>query len=599
MKTKLNILLLLTVALLSLWCTGDLMRKNDQATILAGANDLAHGRMHDPSAYYQFDKTYVLYGVCAAILKMVPAGVFLVAAANIGLALIFWAALAVFVIRFRRVLDPLVLLCFLTAPAVLLNTLYVNSSVLSSAFLLLSAVFLFKENGRRGWLAALFFFLAVGSRADVILLLPLLLWLITPFPMRGTGEAGFHAFFPILGKNRSQFSKHWTRAQRERPCGCRAVTGGSGKILLVGILGLAAGRIFFPGGGSTFDPIFNWKMVAGYTVFGFGAAGLLFVLYSGRLAIQACKGRGALEKLYRAAGLAAFLLPVLFFIPQLHAPRYFWRGCEAVLLLSVAGRLPVWRSRTVIAGVALVALLPLVFGVYLPALNRPQITVKSPTLFPSGDGFYPMGAYLPFMFRLRNSSTQPIDHNQLVWSAVHSAQFDFSPEGIIDVLYTPMYGYFMLEASLREGFAALHEYDKLPARDFYADSRSLMRDDPKTPLNALPQILSLPALFISSVSGGVGVLRFGNGDAEWGRQTRLLNRLFSGNEYRILSSDDWPDGTGRRVCISQIPFDESERDEESGLYYSVDAGGSLPAGSICARRVLPEWMSLQAFRSGQ
>jgi hypothetical protein len=210
-----------------------------------------------------------------------------------------------------------------------------------------------------------------------------------------------------------------------------------------------------------------------------------------------------------------------------------------------------------------------------------------------------MGAYVPFMFRLRNALAQPIDHNQRVWSAVHSAQFDFSPEGIIDVLYTPMYGYFMFEASLREGFAALHEYDKLPARDFYADSRSLMRDDPKTPLNALPQILSLPAHFVSSVSGGVGVLRFGLGDAEWGRQTRLLNRLFAGNEYRILSSDDRPGETDRIVCISQIPFDGSERDEASGLYYSVGTTASLPAGSRCVRRVLPGWMSLQAFRSGQ
>jgi hypothetical protein len=566
MKKTINIFLLLTVAIFSLWCTGDLMRKNDQATILAGAYDLAHGRMQEPSAYYQYDKTYVLYWTCAAVLKWLPAGISPAAAANISLALIFWSALTAFVVRFRKELPPVALLCFLTAPAVLLNTLYVNSSVLSSAFLLLSAVFLLKEGNRGGWLAALFFSLAVGSRADAILLLPLLLWLITPGP--------------IIGKFCTNFSRHW-------------------KLLFAGTFALAAGRMLCRSSGATFDPFFNLKMVAGYTVFGFGAAGLLFAAYSVRLTVLSVKAKSVFEKLYSLAGLVAFLLPVLFFIPQLHAPRYFWRGCEAVLLLAVSGRLPTWNNRTVKAGLAFAALVPMIFGVYLPALNRPQITVMAPTRFPSGDGFYPMGGTLPFMLRLRHADEYPVDHNQMVWSAVHSAQFEFSPDGTMEVLRTPMYGYFMLEAALRGGVARCVPFDLLGGRAFYADSRSLMRDDPKTPLKELPAILDLPARFVSPENCGIGVLRFGDGAGDWCRQTRLLNRLFAGNEYRILTLGCLPDMTKQTVCFSQAPFAGGERDAASGLYYSVGASRGFNRIS-CAETVLPGWMSLGAFRgSGQ
>jgi len=563
MKKSINMLLLLAVAGFSLWCTGDLMRKNDQASILAGAYDMAHGRMQHPAAYYQFDKTYVLYGVCAAVLKILPDGMSPVAVTNTGLALIFWSALTVFAVRFRRVLPSLALLCFLTAPAVLLNTLYVNSSVLSSAFLLLSAVFFLQPGSRGGWLAALFFALAVGSRADVILLLPLLFWLITPFSMLGKFPAGF--------------SKHW-------------------KTGAAGLLALAAGRILCPAAGATIDPIFNGKMVAGYAVFGFGAAGLLFVWYAVLLAGQSAKARGALEKLYGLAGLAAFLLPVLFFLPQLHAPRYFWRGCEAVLLLAVSGRIPVWNARPVKTLLGLAALLPLIVGVYLPALNQPQIAVAQPTLFPSGDGFYPMGGTLPFMLRLHKASEFPVDHNQLVWNAVQQADFHFDDQQTIQVLHTPMFGYFMLAASLRGGVAEDCNFAGLSNGCFYADSRSLMRDDPKTPINRLDDILALPAHFVSPMPDGVGVLEFGAGDDRWGRQTRLLNRLFAGSEYRIFTSSVPELYSRPAVVFSDQPFQNAARDAQTGLYYSGEQISGPVPGGCRAVSVLPAWMSYRAFK---
>lgn len=556
------------------------MRKCDQATILAGANDLAHGRMHDPSVYYQFDKTYILYAVCAAVLKILPDGADPVATSNIALSLVFWSAMAAFVVRFRSALEPAVLLGFLFAPAVLLNTLYVNSSVLSSAFLLFSALFFLDRERPNGWAGAAFFFLATGSRADTVLLLPLFVWLMTPF---------------------SEVEQFLMAVSRDWKAGLRRIAEFSNvwKICLAAVFALMAGRIIGRGGGVVFDPIFNWKMLAGYTVFGFGAAGLLFVFAAAGLAVQACKGRGAIKKIYDLAGLAAFLLPVLFFLPQLHAPRYFWRGCEAVLLLSVSGRISLWPPKTLKAAVCAAAVLPLVVGAHFPSWMHLRLTILRPELFPSGDGYYPMGGYLPFMLRLRGTSEFPLDHNQMVWSAVRSAHFEFSADKTVDVMFTPMYGYFMLEASLRDGFARCRSYTELSNRCFYADSRSLMRDDPKNPIQDLPQILSLPVHFVSPVSGGTGVLQFGQGDFRWGRRTQLLNRLFAGNEYRLLNPGARPDADRKTVCFSELFFDGSEQDAVSGFYYSVGIRQDVPDWVYCAQSVLPEWMSLKAFGSGQ
>jgi hypothetical protein len=575
MNRRINILLLVAVAALSLWCTGDLMRKCDQAAILAGANDLAHGRMHPPSMYYQFDKTYVLYGVCASLIRLAPHNADPVALTNVGLAVLFWLSMAAFVFHFGKNISPVVLLCVLLSPAVLFNTQYVNSTVLSSAFLLLGALFVFRPGRLAEWAAALLFFLSVGSRADAILLLPLLLWLITPFPMLGNFFAdcsrGWKKGLARLGG----FSRHW-------------------KLAAAGVLALIAGRLLSGGGGVALDPIFNWKMVAGYTAFGFGAAGLLWAVQSCGLLWRALRADGALEKLYGAAGVAAFLLPVVFFLPQLHAPRYFFRGCEALLLVAVSGRALFVMNRRFAALLCCAALLPMIAGLRLPALNRPQLTLGSPMLFPSGDGFYPMGGYASFLRTLSRADAEPVDHNQLVWRAVHSADFEFSADGSIAVLRTPMYGYFLLEASLRGATARCLPLSRLGGAPFYVDSRSLMRDDPKDPLSELNRILSMPSRFVSPEYGGVGVLQVGAGDLLWAQKTLLLNRLFAGNEYRIADPDRAAVSLHRKVSFSEETFEHARLDPVSGLYYSEN---SHPAqqGIACAVAVFPAWMSMQAF----
>lgn len=576
MRGRLNILLAISVAAVSLWCTGGLMRKNDQAAIMAGAYDLAHHRMQSPEAYYQVDKTFVLYATCAAVLCVVR-HISPIVACNVAVALVFWIALLAFVYCFRQRLPSLYLLCFLTAPAVLLNTLYVNSSVLSSGFLLLSACLFFRQDRRADWLAAVLFFLAVGSRADILLLLPFVLWLTTPFPRVGKILDGCSNGWKSGLRELIAFSKPW-------------------KLIAGGGLALLCGRLICQSGGKFIDPIFNGKMVAGYFAFGFGAAGLLFVCDAFRFAGSAFRTRGIFEKLYWLAGLFAFLLPVLFFLPQLHAPRYFWRGSEALLLLAVSGRLPEVNCKMLKVIFCAAALLPLAVGAHFQTLTTPRLSISSPTLFPSGDGSYPMGSYLRFLVRMRNGADEPIDHNQLVWNAARQAHFILDSDRKIPVLRTPMSGYLLLSASLQGRKAVRLSYKRLAGGGFYADSRSFMRDDPKSYQGYMDRLLSDKSLFVSPVDCGIGILRFGVGDFQWGRRTRLLNSLFFGNEYRLYHAADVPENEHLSVWFVPASFPEAQYDAASGLYWSrTRPENYAEADVICAQAVLPSWMTIQSF----
>lgn len=580
MKQWINMGLLLTVAVFSLWCTGDLMRKADQAAILAGAVDLADGQAQPMTAYYQYDKTYVLYWACAGLVRlkqMLAPAASPIAFCNRGLAFVFWASLAAFVFRFRKMMDPVVLLSFLAAPAVLLNTLYVNSSVLSSAWILLCACMLFARRRHAGNAAAVLFFAAVGSRADAALLLPLMIWMITPLE---TVEAfvsrcaqGWRCGLNGLGL----FSNGW-------------------KLIAAGGLALVLGPVLCGGAGVALDPVFNFKMVAGYTVFGFGAAAAVFLLYSAQMLQIAVRQQTWLARFYYLAGFFALTLPVIFFLPQLHAPRYFWRGCEALLLLAVSQRLPTvsgLQQRWIRSGVCIAAVVPLFVGTQMPELRHPQVTVTDAQRFPSGDGSYPMGATLSFMLQLKNAGECPIDHNQLVWNAAQTIRFNDDP---VYVLSTPMSAYLLLSASLQRRTACRLPFEKIPAGcGFYADSRSLMRDDPKTPLSFMKQVLALPSHFVSDQFCGVGVLWFGAGDFVWNRQTALLNRLFGGNEYRLLDSPDERTGYRHAAAFSDRPFDGGIRDKETGLFFRTDDRAENRQGVAWAEAVWPEWMAIRAF----
>ncbi len=554
----------------SLWSTSGFLRKNDQATILTGVIDWARGERQPWSHYYQFDKTYVLYAYTAAWLRInqvIRPEADPVRVANRAVAVTFWLALLLFLLRYRRHLDPLVLLLVLSAPALLLNTQYLNSTTLSSAWLLVSLAAL----PRRSW-AALAFFLAVGARADVILLWPLYAWL-TFIPLAARGQAMPQLRFPTIGKWREFFSNDW-----KTPL---ALLGAGGAALVLG-------RWWAGDSGTNLDWFFQPKMAAGYIAFGFGAAVLWWLGLTVRIGRTGPRWWGGL-------GALALLLPVLFFLPQLHAPRYFWRGAEALLMVAaLAPAVGHISGRGLRRGLAVLAVLPLLIGLDWSNWTAPRLTVGQPTVFPSGDGHYPMGAYASFLGRFRTAETVPIDHNQRVWWAARSATFEPDQAGHVGVVMTPMHGYLMLAGSMEGQSVRVTPFDPETVTGQYLDSRTLMRHDVKFGGQELEALLAEPLASVSADYDGIRIVRVGEGDTRWGEQTRALNRWFAGDEYRIGPADTVVPVGRRAVWFAAEPFANAERDAATGWYLSsVPAHGS---DLQVAYSALPTWMSVRTFR---
>jgi hypothetical protein len=578
-KTNLSLFVIVAVlATVSLWSTTDLLRKNDQASILAGALAWAGGEPGDWRQHYQFDKTYVLYAYNAFWLALADAldwSVDPVLLTNRVTAAAFWLALVVFVARYRRTLDPLLLVAGLTTPAILFNTQYLNSSTLSSAFLLLSVAAY--RPGRAVWPAALLVFLAVGARADVVLLLPLYGWLVWQLPTIGKPVSeSFQRLekvavtLPTIGNRQKNRSNDWKSA---------LVLGAAGAAALV------VGRVWAGGAGVTVDLFFEPRMVAGYLAFGFGAAGLAY----GWVALRGLAGL-PLAGWARGLALAAFLVPLLFFLPQLHAPRYFWRAVEALWLVQAFSPVFLVRGRWVRGLVWLVAAVPLLVGVRLPALTQPQLVVCEATRFPSGDGHYPMGAYGDFLGQLRRGMVEPVDHNQRVWRAVRAAELEVDGAGTVPVLFSPMYGYFRLAGVLRGQAVTFDDAAGWGATPFYVDSRTLARADVKFRLRGGADLLERPMRVVSPELDGIAVVQVGAGDLVWSMQTRLLRGWFGGNEYRIGAAGTAVPAGHRAVWFAAEPFAGAEQDAATGWWTSTN-----PAPVRVAWTALPGWMSVQSF----
>jgi hypothetical protein len=297
-------------------------------------------------------------------------------------------------------------------------------------------------------------------------------------------------------------------------------------------------------------------------------------------------------------GLLAFLLPLIFFLPQLHAPRYFWRACEAIWLVCVLWRRndqadPGWQiSQGLLRWVVVImAVVPVFIGLQLPERSAPRPTFLYPTLFPSGDGHYPMGAYAHQLFRYHQAGHAPFDHNQRVWRAVESAAFERNADGVVPVMFSPMYGYFMLTASLRDFPMEIRAPGGWDDQPFYIDSRALSRTDVKFRAATISDWLSRPTRVASPEFSGIAVIRVGDGDDEWNRRTRLLNRLFAGNEYRLGDTAERVPAGHTVWYFDRDPFADSEQDRETGWHFSPH----FAAGAHKAWSALPAWMSVQAF----
>jgi hypothetical protein len=496
---------------------GPVMHETDQASLLYGAERLARGGASPWAAdFYNYDKQYLTYWLLALLRRLLP-GVDPVTLGNVFSFSVFWGgALTAFLIgHIRRFGQAAALGACVLAPAIWMHSPFLGTNSLSFGFLLLAWA-AWPQAGRspgRRAAALLLIGLAVGCRADILLVLPWFAWTVTP-------AGGWRTLLrrPVA---------YWI--------------GGAGLVTFLG------GRIVFTGDAIYANPpYFSPKLYAAYLIFGLGAAaGVLGWL---GLALLAMARRRSRQRRSTAAfyvlGLLGLLLPWAFYSVQLFSTRYW-----TLLLCALIGGLLSPRGRILVAGgrhprIALTAagallagaLAPLLVGLHLPFPNQPRLVVSEPTLFPTGDGLQPMGALVSFLHELAVNPGHVVDHNQATWLSALRADLRPDETGRVPILQTPLESYLELAAALR-GLEPYLVLEQAPA--FYTDARDLLRifriPDRLRPIDrrGLSRTLRVrPAA--PEIAGCCIVLADHTGlpDEAWLDRLRLAQAL-KGNEYRI------------------------------------------------------------------
>jgi hypothetical protein len=191
-------------------------------------------------------------------------------------------------------------------------------------------------------------------------------------------------------------------------------------------------------------------------------------------------------------------------------------------------------------------------------------------------------------------------------------------DNLVHILDTPMQAYLTLGATL-QGFHSKVEYVRtnydLRGR-LYADSRTFMRLGSDQADASLTRLLNQPARIVSPVSEGITVLEFSSeGNASWANRTKVLDRLFGGNEYRLYDcsnrKEKWAPDHRPFVILADHPFTvplkgesvTAKLDPTFSLFYlkgfaeHPSSYGELAAQSgqlTLAVQVLPQWMSVNA-----
>lgn len=434
------------VVLLVLAVSGPVMRERDQAALLEGAVEMARSGDYRDQGWYNFDKQYLTYWTLAGVFDAMGLGepgadpdrVVLVGNRAAAMAFCGCLLLAMACAPRRGMATLPVLMAALLAPALLFSAPLLASNIFSAGCLLLLAVALRRRHA--GWWNALLCTVltagAVAFRRDAALALPLLCLLsVTRFSVRG-----------LLVERR-----HWLM--------------GAGAIgaVVVGAL-LTEHGIYRP------DMFFDPRLYGAYLVFGLSGAALLL----GWLPIRLLTSRR--NWVLRSATGMAMLLPLAFYSGFLYTPRHLFLSALVLVLGVLLPRGELWwqtlrrrrLDRFVICSGVAGSLVLWVVGVRLETLKSPEVVREEPTLYPTADGFWPMGSYQKFLVALARANDRPVDHNQEVWEAWKHLPTDHLPPGKARVHSAGLraYGYLVLKLRGR-GYVTGRErgdYDLVPDR---------------------------------------------------------------------------------------------------------------------------------------
>ena len=421
-------------------------RDNDQATILSAAWQLARhqaGFFH--AAFYNFDKQWGTYLAVATLFRLFPR-IDPVLAANVMLTVVAslaWLSLGIRTGRSRRA-PVFLLLPVLLSPVLILYIPFLGSGWLSLAFLLLSFFFFGTVSSRISTCAGLIFLAAASAcRVDVVLAFPAL----------------------IL----STMSRARVATLLRRPM--------TWLLILAVFAPVIAGKWMVGVHTVDLNPFsFDSRSYFGFLIFGLTPAVLVLLgfLLSAFLQLAFRKPRFGVFYL----GLAvAPLIPLAFYSPQLYGLRYLFLPLASILFVASSRpavavyKATFWRSgvrfRWVPAGLCALTIIPWLLGMNVPSLTSSRLTVTNPMRFPTGDGVFPMGAYLAFQWQVLFRDHMKIDHNQKIWLAARSASYESCRNGAVPFLITPMSDFIELAIRLQNktpGAARLHGRKSLRSR---------------------------------------------------------------------------------------------------------------------------------------
>ena len=444
-KSLLLLVAAVTIACNAFWL-GPVMRESDQGSILFGVVRMTEGSdslLNNP--HYNYDKQFVTYWLLAAI-RLIWPDADVVLLGNILSFTVFWAGIIWFLCRSRitSFMQVSAVIAALFSPILLLLSPYLSSAFVSAGLLLGAwSTWRLPAAGSGSLLAAFMLtFLAVGARADALLLLPWLAW--CSLPAGAVSRLIFHR-----------------------------------KVLLMiaaGATALIFGQFAYSGERVAWHlPFFFPKLYAGYIVFGLGAAGLVAVWILFRLiGVTVCRlRRRRAHAAFYALGGVAFLLPVTYYAFQMFSPRYWLLpvcGALGGALMRRSARLldsPYCATICIIG-----ALAPLFAGIHLPFPDTPKITFGPATVYPTSDGFQPMGALLHYKLAAHHAPQGVLDHNQATWLAAREAHYETDASGRVPVLEFSLRSYVQLAVALQGKTPVIVQAD---APFFYSDTRDLLR----------------------------------------------------------------------------------------------------------------------------
>ncbi len=328
-------------------------------------------------------------------------------------------------------------------------------------------------------------------------------------------------------------------------------------------------------GAAAILPVLAGKLMAGSTIpdtnplsfdakayFGFLFFGLTPAVIALLAAILAAFFTLAVRKphfrvFYFCVALAP-LIPLGFYSLQLYTLRYLFLTVASILFV-VSSRRSVWlyrsfsrRMRWIPGTLIALTVLPWLVGFNVPLLNHPRLTLTDPTRFPTGDGKFPMGAYLGFEWQVLFKDHLQIDHNQRIWLASRSTVYESCSDGTVPFLITPMSNFIEFAIRLQNKQPKPIDYmSESPCGLAYVDVRSIVRG--YRPTSRDGAFFEDRISFASSVNDGELIARIdSNGkQTDEARILKALVGLFRPREVEIFTE-----------MPSRIPI-------EPGLRYAI------------------------------